>query len=164
MIFEADSLGTRSRFSSVESSSFKVQLKCHLLCKDSSNPRSKINHPPLCSHSTADTSRIVLSHWTPIYVFTSLSPANGNFSRQVPCHSAFVSLCLEQCCVCSRCSINDDGQVTEFDLVQWTLPEHLVGASVVLNPFCSRGMQLVFTTNHEISSVVLHFTSGETEA
>lgn len=38
LIFEADSLGTGSRFSSVGSSSFKVQLKCHLLCKDSSNP------------------------------------------------------------------------------------------------------------------------------
>ena len=38
LISEADSLGTRSRFSSVESSSFKVQLKCHLLCKDSPSP------------------------------------------------------------------------------------------------------------------------------
>lgn len=45
LIFQDDSLGTGSRFSSVESSSFKVQLKCHLLCKDSPYPRSQINHP-----------------------------------------------------------------------------------------------------------------------
>lgn len=45
LIFQDDSLGTGSRFSSVESSSFKVLLKCHLLCKDSPHPQSRINHP-----------------------------------------------------------------------------------------------------------------------
>lgn len=47
LIFEAACLGTGSRFSSGESSSFKVQLKCHLLGKDSSGPRHKINRPPV---------------------------------------------------------------------------------------------------------------------
>lgn len=110
LISEADSLGTGSRFSSVESSSFKVQLKCHLLCKDSPSPRSKINHPssvfPL---HCVDTSRIVLSYRTRIYVFTSLSPQLTGTSRgQVPCRSAFMSLHLGQRYACSGCSINDE--------------------------------------------------------
>lgn len=37
LISKADCLGTGSRFRSAESSSFQVQLKCHL-CKDSPSP------------------------------------------------------------------------------------------------------------------------------
>lgn len=107
LISEADSLGTGSRFSSVESSSFKVQLKCHLLCKDSPNPRGKINHPSsVFPQLSVDTFRIVLSHRTRIYVFTSLPLQLTETSRgQVPCHS--VSLHLGQQCACSGCSINE---------------------------------------------------------
>ena len=105
LIFQDDSLGTGSRFSSAESSSFKVQLKCHLLCKDSPSPRSKINHPPLCFYSSGGTSRIVSSQRTRIYVFTSLSPAHRDFSGASPLPPCLRVL-VPQAALCMQWALN----------------------------------------------------------
>lgn len=89
LIFEAACLGTGSRFSSGESSSFKVQLKCHLLGKDSSGPRHKINRPPVLPWCLQDS--LITSTRC---VCLRVSPSSRqDFSGQVPCHTP-VSLCL----------------------------------------------------------------------
>ena len=105
LIFQDDSLGTGSRFSSAESSSFKVQRTGHLLCKDSPSPRSKINHPPLCFYSSGGTSRIVSSQQTWIYVFTSLSLAHRDFSGASPLPPCLRVL-VPQAALCMQWALN----------------------------------------------------------
>lgn len=144
MISQAESLGSGSRFSFVESSSFKVQLKCHLLCKDSSSLRSKINHPPLRSqHCCYLRNSLITAGW--IYVFTSLC-SQQDFSRQVSRCSAFVCSWPGPRCACSGCSINEDlaspGSSRTLSVGR-SCPEH----------FAQRN--LVSMTSHRVSSVLL---------
>lgn len=85
LIFQADSLGTGSRFRSVESSSFKVQLKCHLLGKDSSSPETKLI--ALCAPAAPGSLQESLIAEDSMCVFTSLSFPLTELLPQVPCRS-----------------------------------------------------------------------------
>lgn len=101
--FEADCLGTGSRLSSTESSSFKVGLKCHLLCRLPS-PEAKLITRPLCSHGTAWSlpSSLITSD-ADLCVYQSVLRPDGDFCRQS--HLGFCVTGPGQCrahCGCSE--------------------------------------------------------------